>query len=636
MKYKFSLLLSLSLSVWIFLTGCVPAGIGSQVPSSSPYHDDIPVEKKAESDWLFLMYMDGDNDLQDLIFDNILQTEEALSVHKRNFPDTTITAVCLFDGVNATDLKKNNNKTVNYKNIEGSYLWELSTERTEKVNGPAEFLSQVSNLTYTAAFLSETYNELNKSSEVNMADYNTLKNFINWASKRYKADKVVLIMSDHGSGPYSVRERSDDSYKAVCEDFTSNAGPIGTNELSLAFDGSDIVGFEGKSGNKFDIIVFDSCLSGAVEEIYEVRKYADYVVASPQSVPSLGFPYNYTLPKSESSKGIATSKVRINSEEDAISIFANIDGDTTPEDFGREIVRCYANQYSSYYSNRTLTFGDNKRSDEIIDFDGINFYISPTLTLVKTESMDNLFTAVNSFAQYLTEMTVEIRNGVEYSVHKNRDSSDSKFRDQDGNEVPDLTGFPYSMYLYNKNYSYLFPRMLSTASGSNGTSSTQVLIGEVGDGDSKKITCLYYKGTHSMHVDLGYMMKSFIEEDNVNDELRALCKTVLDCLNDVIIVSWRRCPSDNDVYINDEKYKGEKVNTGLYPKLTSTSYSDITDCYGLTITGPSLGNFYDETRHFNQTAINSIGNTFKYLVSNRYRRWSEFGQFSEWKKFISN
>ncbi|MDE6300885.1 MAG: hypothetical protein K2M19_04145 [Muribaculaceae bacterium] len=46
----------------------------------------------------------------------------------------------------------------------------------------------------------------------------------------------------------------------------------------------------------FRFLYFDACFMGTVEVVYELRKSADYIVASPAEVPAAGMPYQHNLP----------------------------------------------------------------------------------------------------------------------------------------------------------------------------------------------------------------------------------------------------------------------------------------------------------------------------------------------------
>src|SRR6185369_8704804 len=68
-------------------------------------------------------------------------------------------------------------------------------------------------------------------------------------------------------------------------------------------------------GQKVHVIGANACAMSYVEAVYELRRSADYLVASQISVPFVGWPYE--------------------------SVLKQIDDGTTPEKFGRLIVDAY-------------------------------------------------------------------------------------------------------------------------------------------------------------------------------------------------------------------------------------------------------------------------------------------------------
>ena len=47
---------------------------------------------------------------------------------------------------------------------------------------------------------------------------------------------------------------------------------------------------------KFDFIIFDACLMGGIEVLYQLRNKADVIISSPTETLATGFPYNETVP----------------------------------------------------------------------------------------------------------------------------------------------------------------------------------------------------------------------------------------------------------------------------------------------------------------------------------------------------
>ncbi len=131
--------------------------------------------------------------------------------------------------------------------------------------------------------------EIEDLGEVNMADGQTLVDFVEWAVQAYPAQKYALILSDHGMGwPGGY--------------FDPDPGGNGADDLALAEmfgDGiwlmeldSALATIQQDTGiEQFELIGFDACLMAQLEVFSTVAKYAKYSVASEEVEPSLGWAY---------------------------------------------------------------------------------------------------------------------------------------------------------------------------------------------------------------------------------------------------------------------------------------------------------------------------------------------------------
>jgi len=110
----------------------------------------------------------------------------------------------------------------------------------------------------------------------------TVINACKWAYTEFPSDHVAFIGWDHGSGPLNRLPRG------VCYDFTT--GHYLTDiDLKDAFQ---TVTQQFLGNRKIDIIGWDACLMAAAELDATLEPYADYVVASQQTIPGPG--WNYT------------------------------------------------------------------------------------------------------------------------------------------------------------------------------------------------------------------------------------------------------------------------------------------------------------------------------------------------------
>lgn len=75
-----------------------------------------------------------------------------------------------------------------------------------------------------------------------------------------------------------------------------SAGEITTKSFGLderkEMDLKDLADYLPKD---FEYIGFDACSMASIEVIYELRKHADFIIASPTEILSTGFPYNYLV-----------------------------------------------------------------------------------------------------------------------------------------------------------------------------------------------------------------------------------------------------------------------------------------------------------------------------------------------------
>ena len=106
-----------------------------------------------------------------------------------------------------------------------------------------------------------------------MVTPSTLAEFIQFCAANYPADRNMLIFWDHGGGSltgYGYDQR-----------FKSSG--------SMTLDGIDQALSSG--GVRFDVIGFDACLMATVETAQVASRYADYLLASEESEPGIGWYY---------------------------------------------------------------------------------------------------------------------------------------------------------------------------------------------------------------------------------------------------------------------------------------------------------------------------------------------------------
>ena len=108
---------------------------------------------------------------------------------------------------------------------------------------------------------------------VPMTDPKVLSGYIRWCAQSYPASRYGLILWDHGGG--SVSGYGYD------EKFASPG--------SMSLTGVDSALKSG--GVKFDFIGFDACLMATAETALTLTQYADYLIASEETEPGVGWYY---------------------------------------------------------------------------------------------------------------------------------------------------------------------------------------------------------------------------------------------------------------------------------------------------------------------------------------------------------
>lgn len=105
-----------------------------------------------------------------------------------------------------------------------------------------------------------------------MVEPNTLTDFIKYCKKNYPADRYALIFWDHGGG--SLTAFGYDQH------FPNNSMTL--DEIATALK---------NGGCKFDLIGFDACLMATLETAIVLEPYSDYMIASEEVEPGIGWHY---------------------------------------------------------------------------------------------------------------------------------------------------------------------------------------------------------------------------------------------------------------------------------------------------------------------------------------------------------
>ena len=119
----------------------------------------------------------------------------------------------------------------------------------------------------------------------NMGEPDTLTAFLSYCRENYPAEKYDLIFWDHGGGPN----------QGVCFDWLFSMDSLSINELVSALSASPF------ADKGLDLICFNTCLTGSVEYAVNLAPFANYMVATADSMYGLDYEWLKTLSTDESS-----------------------------------------------------------------------------------------------------------------------------------------------------------------------------------------------------------------------------------------------------------------------------------------------------------------------------------------------
>ena len=134
-----------------------------------------------------------------------------------------------------------------------------------------------------------------------MTDPDNLASFIQFCSKNFPANRNELILWDHGGGSvtgYGYDEKNQSS-----------------GSMSLAGVKQALT----KGGVQFDFIGFDACLMATAETALMLDDHADYLVASEETEPGIGWYYTNWLTKLGSNTSTPTLEIGKNIVDDFVT-----------------------------------------------------------------------------------------------------------------------------------------------------------------------------------------------------------------------------------------------------------------------------------------------------------------------------
>ena len=115
---------------------------------------------------------------------------------------------------------------------------------------------------------------------VNMADRQTLADFIKWGKQTYPADRYAVVLWSHGGG-----WKANKASRGAMQDLGSGEGLMSLKDIAWAL----------QEAGGVDLVNFDACLMSMYEVAFELRNAAKVMVASEETIPGTGNPYDRVL-----------------------------------------------------------------------------------------------------------------------------------------------------------------------------------------------------------------------------------------------------------------------------------------------------------------------------------------------------
>ena len=278
------------------LSGCGGGGGGGSAAVSSPDPPIVSLDQaKQRSTWTVLVYLDADNNLESAGIRNFNQMEKIGSTQNVH----VIVQMDRKSGLNA-----NNER------------W-TDTRRYLVIRDSDEEVMHSIRL------------DDDPLGELNMGDWQTLKDFVEWGTHEFPADHYCLVIWDHGTGWNFRTLDVEPKYKYIAVDDTDSHS-MNVTEIPLALANVGI-----------DVIAFDACYMQQLEIAYELRNSARYLVASTTTEPSPGYNYARWLGRTNNT--------------------------TSPEQLCKTIVSQYANEYPAPRNGITQSAVDLGMMDQLAD-----------------------------------------------------------------------------------------------------------------------------------------------------------------------------------------------------------------------------------------------------------------------------
>jgi len=121
--------------------------------------------------------------------------------------------------------------------------------------------------------------------EQDLGDYRNLIDFADWGASNFPAQHYALVIWGHGSG-WKKEELDSNIFKGISFDHSSG------REISTLELGTAVRQISENLGRPLDLLALDACLMAMAEIADLFSDSADFMVASEEVIPGFGFPYD--------------------------------------------------------------------------------------------------------------------------------------------------------------------------------------------------------------------------------------------------------------------------------------------------------------------------------------------------------
>ncbi len=513
-------------------------------------------EYDSHTEWLMLMYMDGDNNLNDPIYLDLNEAEYGLSKLPAG---SSVRIIALWDGWNfETNNEDGLTSFLDYFPVQFS----TKTDSTKLLELGADsnlLYEPQGGIYYNACMLSPSTIDLTstanwiQNNEVDMSKEETLENFLKWVNESgYTADKIILQFSNHGGGPRSAVDANQYGRRSMCWDETSGGKTfLKTSDVSKALKSAGY-----GTSNKIDLIMEDVCLGGSLEEAYELKDYSKYYVGSPNNVPGSGFDY--------------------------ISFVSSLKEDATVDKVGCNLVKTYKTNYewTSEKWNEFLTNNPDLAGEDDM-WISISNPNANTLSFIDLNKITAVKEAVDALAYLIKndntreERLITDRSTI-YTLHE-----DGFYYDNSGNKPKNNA----TLYYMDRKF---------------GIKWWTAYYGDP----------IYYNGSFGCLKDLGAMcafMRQYYPE-SLWSELNEKTNAVTTALSNAIVASWRDGYNAPTYYkIKGETYYdalGSSTDLGAGLTINCSCWFDQTGNDGKTYRYQKFADWYKNDLAFGKDCTN--------------------------------